>query len=83
MWAQPDVLRELIERYEHLRAQSADVRAEPRVRDLLRDTAYTLCVSTGTRDIEAALRAARAHLNGPDDDREEGLDEGDAVPTAA
>jgi hypothetical protein len=62
MSAHPAVLRELVERYEHLRAQSPDVLAEPRIRDLLRDTAYTLCVTTGTREIGAALAAARALL---------------------
>lgn len=65
MWARPAVLQELIDRYEHLRAQSADVRSEPRVRDLMRDTAYTLCVSTETRDVEAALLAARSRLSEP------------------
>lgn len=62
MSAHPAVLRELVERYEHLRAQSPDVLAEPRIRDLLRDTAYTLCVTTGTREIGAALAAARTRL---------------------
>jgi hypothetical protein len=62
MSARSAVLRELVERYEHLSAQSPDVLAEPRIRDLLRDTAYTLCVTTGTREIEAALAAARARI---------------------
>ncbi|WP_245796136.1 DUF5133 domain-containing protein [Actinacidiphila alni] len=64
MSARPAVLRELLERYERLSAQSPEVLAEPRIGDLLRDTAYTLCVTTGTRDIDAALAAARARLAG-------------------
>lgn len=62
MSAHPAALRELVERYEHLRAQSPEVRSEPRIRDLLRDTAYTLCVATGTDEVEAALTAARARI---------------------
>ncbi|MBD0735347.1 DUF5133 domain-containing protein [Streptomyces sp. CBMA29] len=62
MSAHPAALRELVERYEHLNAQSPEVRSEPRIRDLLRDTAYTLCVATGTGEIGAALAAARALL---------------------
>lgn len=62
MRVRPALLRELVERYERLSGQRADVLAEPRVRDLLRDTAYTLCVSTGTRDITSALAAARARI---------------------
>ncbi|MEU0038658.1 DUF5133 domain-containing protein [Streptomyces sp. NPDC006333] len=36
----------------------------------MQEVAYTLCVSTGTRDIDAALIAARHQLPGarPDDD---------------
>ncbi|MFF6958227.1 MULTISPECIES: DUF5133 domain-containing protein [unclassified Streptomyces] len=62
MSAHPAALRELVERYEHLNSQSPEVRSEPRIRDLLRDTAYTLCVATGTGEIGAALAAARALL---------------------
>ncbi|MFC4031240.1 DUF5133 domain-containing protein [Streptomyces polygonati] len=62
MWANPAVLRELIERYERLSAEVDDDTATPQVSSQLRDTAYTLCVSTGTRDIEAALDAARDRI---------------------
>nr|WP_247747006.1 DUF5133 domain-containing protein [Streptomyces oryzae] len=55
MMAHPDTLRELLTRYEALRAR-------PERRQELEDVSYTLCVSTGTRDIEDALRAARAHI---------------------
>ncbi|WNI14341.1 DUF5133 domain-containing protein [Actinacidiphila sp. ITFR-21] len=62
IWASPAVLQELIERYESLLAQTADGDTAPWVSSRLRDTAYTLCVSTGTRDVEAALAAARARV---------------------
>ncbi|MEV6013566.1 DUF5133 domain-containing protein [Streptomyces sp. NPDC051976] len=39
-----------------------DVRAEPAAQDLLRDTAYTLCVATGARDVESALTLARTRI---------------------
>ncbi|MFG2515878.1 DUF5133 domain-containing protein [Streptomyces sp. NPDC048584] len=48
----PTVLRRLVEEYETLSA------ADPRTRDL----AYTLCVSTGTRDVRQALAVARGWL---------------------
>ncbi|WP_329129498.1 DUF5133 domain-containing protein [Streptomyces sp. NBC_01476] len=67
MWANPAVLQELIERYERLTAQAEGGGATPQVTSQLRDTAYTLCVSTGTRDVEAALRAARRRLDGAEE----------------
>ncbi|BFO17671.1 hypothetical protein SHKM778_40590 [Streptomyces sp. KM77-8] len=48
----PTVLRRLVEEYETLPA------ADPRTGDL----AYTLCVSTGTRDVRQALDLARGWL---------------------
>ncbi|MYS19517.1 protein of unknown function [Streptomyces sp. DvalAA-14] len=62
MWANPAVLQELIERYERLSAVAGGGAASPQVSNELRDTVYTLCVSTGTRDIEAALDAARTRI---------------------
>lgn len=62
LWVRSDLLQELVERYEALRAQAADVQAEPAAQDLLRDTAYTLCVATGSRDVETALTRARARI---------------------
>ncbi|MFI6348644.1 DUF5133 domain-containing protein [Streptomyces sp. NPDC050560] len=59
--AHPAVLRNLIERYESLTALYAE-EGSPEALRRLDDTAYTLCVSTGTRDIEAALVAARLRL---------------------
>ncbi|WP_405578795.1 DUF5133 domain-containing protein [Streptomyces sp. NBC_01190] len=35
----------------------------PSVLEQLRDTIYTLCVSTGTREIGPALAAAREHIS--------------------
>lgn len=57
----PAHLRSLVSAYEALRAQelrNGTDTPSPRLRDL----AYTLCVSTGTRDIAHALEAAHAYL---------------------
>ncbi|MFD5002716.1 DUF5133 domain-containing protein [Streptomyces mutabilis] len=57
----PAVLRGLLDEYEAtaLREPADDTGGPgPRTRDL----AYTLCVSTGTRDVRHALAAARRHL---------------------
>ena len=61
--AHPVVLKNLIEQYETLRALHAEDGAEG-ARRSMEDVAYTLCVSTGTRDIDAALVAARHRLPG-------------------
>ncbi|SHL40275.1 DUF5133 domain-containing protein [Actinacidiphila paucisporea] len=63
LMAHPTVLRNLVERYEAL---SGTESTDPRVAQQLRDTAYTLCVTTGTREITAALAAARSRLDGED-----------------
>ncbi|WP_335976233.1 MULTISPECIES: DUF5133 domain-containing protein [Streptomycetaceae] len=72
LMAHPTVLRNLVERYETLRAVVDEGRADgsdraegvdPLVRQQLQDTTYTLCVSTGTREIGAALAAARRHID--------------------
>lgn len=62
LWARSSALQELVERYEGLLSQAPDVRAEPAAQDLLRDTAYTLCVATGARDVESALTLARSRI---------------------
>lgn len=67
--AHPAVLRNLIEQYETLKVLQAESGGEE-VRRRMDDLAYTLCVSTGTRDVDAALIAARHRLPGarPEDD---------------
>ena len=72
LMANPTVLRTLVERYEALRAEAerteggstagAAARSDARIEQQLQDTVYTLCVSTGTREIGAALAAARARI---------------------
>ncbi|MYU06089.1 DUF5133 domain-containing protein [Streptomyces sp. SID8366] len=56
----PARLHELVTRYEALLAEEDPDSGAPDPR--LADLAYTLCVSTGTRDITHALEAARAYL---------------------
>ncbi|MER5992842.1 MULTISPECIES: DUF5133 domain-containing protein [Streptomyces] len=70
LMAHPAVLRDLIEQYEALVALDASEADSARGRQRMEDVAYTLCVSTGTRDIDAALIAARHQLPGarPQDD---------------
>ncbi|WP_079079272.1 DUF5133 domain-containing protein [Streptomyces sp. DSM 15324] len=53
----PAVLRVLVEEYEALTASDG-----PGTRARSQDLAYTLCVSTGTRDVGVALETARAWL---------------------
>ncbi|CAM5668697.1 hypothetical protein SNARM312S_03163 [Streptomyces narbonensis] len=67
--AHPAVLRDLIEQYETLKVLQAE-NGGAEVRRRMDDVAYTLCVSTGTRDVDAALIAARHRLPGarPEDD---------------
>ncbi|KAB1979578.1 MULTISPECIES: DUF5133 domain-containing protein [Streptomyces] len=69
LMAHPAVLARLIEQYETLRILQAE-KGGPEVRRRMDDIAYTLCVSTGTRDIDTALVAARHRLPGarPHDD---------------
>ncbi|OEJ30422.1 DUF5133 domain-containing protein [Streptomyces subrutilus] len=63
LMAHPAVLAHLVEEYEMVaQAHAADpARREP-ARQRMEDLVYTLCVSTGTRDIESALTAARERL---------------------
>ena len=57
----PAVLRRLVDEYEALTAaEAARGPAEPHPR--ARDLAYTLCVSTGTRDVARALEVAHQWL---------------------
>ncbi|MFJ7630944.1 DUF5133 domain-containing protein [Streptomyces sp. NPDC097595] len=64
LMAHPAVLRNLIDQYETLAALDASRADSAQVRQCMNDVAYTLCVSTGTRDIDAALIAARHQLPG-------------------
>ncbi len=61
--AHPAVLRNLVEQYETLRLLHAQEGSDL-VRQRMDDVAYTLCISTGTRDIDTALIAARHRLPG-------------------
>ncbi|WP_244375990.1 DUF5133 domain-containing protein [Streptomyces ficellus] len=59
--AHPSMLRTLVARYEELTASGAE--ADAKVVRQREDTAYTLCVSTGTRDVRDALRVARQAIS--------------------
>lgn len=61
--AHPAVLRNLVEQYVTLRTLHAED-GGTEVRRRMDDVAYTLCVSTGTSDVDAALVAARHRLPG-------------------
>jgi hypothetical protein len=69
LMAHPAVLEKLVEQYEMLRAVHAEEGPE-KARQRLDDVSYTLCIATGTQDVDAALIAARHHLPGarPEDD---------------
>jgi len=56
----PVFLRRLVDAYEAVRDEEVRAAAEPSPRS--RDLAYTLCVSTGTRDVRLALETARRLL---------------------
>ncbi|MFC9230870.1 DUF5133 domain-containing protein [Streptomyces decoyicus] len=61
LMAHPAVLLELVDEYEVLELLHAR-QGRDEVRRRMDDVAYTLCVSTGTRDVDAALIAARRQL---------------------
>ncbi|MFJ8752360.1 DUF5133 domain-containing protein [Streptomyces sp. NPDC102441] len=69
LMAHPAVLRNLVEQYDTLRILQAE-NGDAEVQQRMDDIAYTLCVATGTRDVDAALIAARHQLPGarPQDD---------------
>ncbi|MFF9035683.1 DUF5133 domain-containing protein [Streptomyces sp. NPDC014892] len=56
----PATLRRLVEEYESVAHEGE--RGDPQSARRAQDLAYTLCVSTGTRDVRRALDAARAQL---------------------
>ncbi|MEV8564942.1 DUF5133 domain-containing protein [Streptomyces sp. NPDC051322] len=59
LMAHPAVLENLLDQYEALHADHGDT---DDARRRMEDVIYTLCVSTGTRDIGPALAAARRRL---------------------
>ncbi|WP_405623109.1 DUF5133 domain-containing protein [Streptomyces sp. NBC_00076] len=64
----PGFLRDVVDEYEALSAEEAARASEPSPR--ARDLAYTLCVSTCTRDVRVAMEAARRLLAaGPESER--------------
>ncbi|MER5184305.1 DUF5133 domain-containing protein [Streptomyces sp. NPDC002896] len=63
LMAHPVVLRKLITQYEALHLLHAE-QGSPEAQQRMDDIAYTLCVATGTRDVDAALIAARYRLPG-------------------
>ncbi|WP_042390542.1 DUF5133 domain-containing protein [Streptacidiphilus melanogenes] len=69
LMAHPTVLNTLVEEYAALTALGAENGDAP-ARRRMEDVTYTLCVATGTRDIDSALAAARHRLPGarPHDD---------------
>ncbi|WP_250293900.1 DUF5133 domain-containing protein [Streptomyces atroolivaceus] len=63
LMAHPAVLRNLVEQYDTLRILQAE-NGDTEVQQRMDDIAYTLCITTGTRDVDAALIAARHRLPG-------------------
>ncbi|MFF8971686.1 DUF5133 domain-containing protein [Streptomyces sp. NPDC014995] len=59
----PAVLRRLVDEYEAVTATgSVETTGSAETSARAQDLAYTLCVSTGTRDVTLALEAARRWL---------------------
>ncbi|MEU5796023.1 DUF5133 domain-containing protein [Streptomyces sp. SUK 48] len=69
LMAHPAVLKDLITQYETLTLLGAE-ESTPGTQQRLADISYTLCVATGTRDVDMALIAAHHRLSGarPEDD---------------
>ncbi|MFF2507608.1 DUF5133 domain-containing protein [Streptomyces sp. NPDC058067] len=61
--AHPSLLRELIERCETLRHRLAAHHSAETARQL-EDATYTLCVITGTHQLDTALSAAHRQMTG-------------------
>ncbi|WP_269460132.1 DUF5133 domain-containing protein [Streptomyces sp. 2323.1] len=56
------ILRDLVKQYEKLHARLSE-RSSAETQRHFADTCYTLCVSTGTRTVEAALTFAAGQLD--------------------
>lgn len=63
LMAHPALMKNLVEQYETLRILHAED-GSSQMHQRMDDIAYTLCVSTGTSDVDAALIAARYRLPG-------------------
>lgn len=63
LMAHPAVLSDLVAEYEALNALNAE-EGSTEASQRLDDISYTLCVSTGTGDVDAAVIAARHQLPG-------------------
>ncbi|MFJ9417323.1 DUF5133 domain-containing protein [Streptomyces sp. NPDC101227] len=63
LMAHPAILQGLTQEYRALELLSAG-QVGDEMRQRMDDLAYTLCVSTGTSDVDAALIAAEHHLPG-------------------
>ncbi|MEU8033817.1 DUF5133 domain-containing protein [Streptomyces sp. NPDC049099] len=59
--AHPSLLRELLERCERLKRRGS-LDGDPQAARELEDAEYTLCVLTGTRQLDTALYVARQQL---------------------
>ena len=59
----PATLRRLVDEYEALDRPGGRERAVAQPNQRAQDLAYTLCVSTGTRDVRRALERARRQLS--------------------
>jgi hypothetical protein len=66
LMAHPAVLTKLVKQYEALHSLHAE-EGSPEVRQRMDDVAYALCIATGTKDVDAALIAARHDLPGSDE----------------
>lgn len=61
LMAHPVILRNLVEQYEKLQVLHAE-QGTFETRRRLEDVTYTLCVSTGTQTVDAALAVAERQL---------------------
>ncbi|MGW1768341.1 DUF5133 domain-containing protein [Streptomyces sp. NPDC002073] len=86
MMTHPAVLARLVEEYER-ESEARAAGPDGPVRQQMEDVVYTLCVSTGTHDIDAALAAARDRLRtawlGEADDAEAAARDGRALSGTA